>query len=144
MLKQKRLFLSIALVLLAFLFTSTGCSKNGNLGVTYNSGIEIYPEMLKKVTLGLSEKEIISLLGSPSFIGITNPSIWFYSYQKTWYFAVFKEKLIDQQILILTFDKNSFLTDIQRKNIKNTRNILLNKQETKLYYKKSYIKPDLY
>lgn len=142
MIKQTRFLLFLILLLLGFTFT--GCAKNRTLGITYNSGIEIYPEDIKKLTLGLSKTEVINLIGSATFTGITDSSTWYYVYQKSWYIAVFKEKLIDQQILILSFDKNNLLTKIQTKTIQDAKNPKVYKQNTKLYYKKSYITPDLF
>ena len=134
-----------AVFCLFILIIISGCTTiSNNLGINYTSGVYIYPEKLSQIKTGLSQKEVFELLGSPSLTSTFNNNTWFYVYQKTWYIAVFREKLLDQQILILSFNNNGTLTQINQKTIKDIPHLSYDKDNTFLYYKKNNIDPDLF
>jgi len=71
---------------------------------------------LKEVKPGVSDKATVTrLLGSPSSIAAFDGDTWYYISQKTQEIAFFKPELVDQEVLVIAFDKEGIVREIRHR-----------------------------
>ena len=61
-----------------------------------------------------SREDVVRLIGSPSAIGTFNPNVWYYITQKQEYYAFFKPRMLEQNVMQLTFNESGRLTTIKK------------------------------
>lgn len=127
------------------LINIVGCSALvNNTGISSSSGSITYSYNIAHVQLGKTKKQVQDILGSPSFVSDFNSNIWYYVYQKTWYISVLRERLVNQEVYILTFNKQGSLINMATKSLKDVKKLPLYNKTTNFKYKFKYSKPDLY
>jgi outer membrane protein assembly factor BamE (lipoprotein component of BamABCDE complex) len=76
------------------------------------------PEELSQIKPGVSDKATVTrILGSPSSVATFADSTWYYISQKTKEVAFFKPELLDQQVVIIDFDKKGVVRDIRHRGL---------------------------
>jgi outer membrane protein assembly factor BamE (lipoprotein component of BamABCDE complex) len=80
--------------------------QRGNLPPAKAIG-EIQPGTTDRAT-------VTRLIGSPSSVASFDPNVWYYISAKSKELAFFRPEIIDQQVLVITFDKDGVVTDVQK------------------------------
>lgn len=84
--------------------------------VREEKGYRIDPEKIALVEPGVSTKdEVITQMGSPSSIS-TFPDAgeaWYYIGKKTEHYAFLEKKIIEQSVIIISFDENEVVKEIK-------------------------------
>jgi outer membrane protein assembly factor BamE (lipoprotein component of BamABCDE complex) len=76
------------------------------------------PDDLAKVKPGETDKATVTtLLGSPSSVAAFDGDTWYYISQQTKQVAFFSPELLDQEVVVLHFNKDGIVTAIDRKNL---------------------------
>ena len=116
-------FPAFAVALCAFL---AGChpaiDQRGNLPTE---------AQLKEVKPGLSDKATVTrLLGSPSSVAAFDGDTWYYISQKTQEIAFFKPELVDQEVLVIAFDKEGVVREIRHRGLEDRVAVVPNPNAT--------------
>ena len=81
-------------------------------------------DLTAKLQPGMQNKtQVEDILGSPTIIATFDQNIWYYITQTTENESFFKPKLVDQQILALTFDETGLLASLETKSIVDAKHI---------------------
>ncbi|MGV3278392.1 outer membrane protein assembly factor BamE [Rickettsiales bacterium LUAb2] len=127
------------------LLALTSCSGMfDRFGTNSFSGIYLFHDQLEQINLGMNKNDITKLIGTPTVTNTFDNNTWYYIYQKSNTFAVFKEKILEQNILVLNFDNNNILIAKNYKTVKDSKLPIYITDETHMKYKKSVIKPDVF
>ena len=104
---HRRPFLAAALLGLTLAGCSVPVDPRGNLPT---------PEQLSQIKPGTTDKATVTrILGSPSSVATFDNSTWYYISQKTKEVAFFKPELLDQEVVVIDFDKAGVVRDIKRR-----------------------------
>lgn len=88
-------------------------------------------EQLSKIVIGEQKRdEVAEILGTPSTLGTFDDKVWYYISRKTEKFAFLDEKVVDQQVIAIYFDKNDAVEAIHRYNKDDLRQIELVERTT--------------
>lgn len=71
-------------------------------------------KLAKLESSGLKRSDVSALLGSPSAVATFDSEVWYYIGQKTETLAFFAPRIIDQQVLAVTFDTNGAIAEVRR------------------------------
>lgn len=93
----------------------TGCGNSvlksnvvGGLNETYHSGYVASPTALEQIPVGASRDQVQIVLGSPSTTADFGGEVWYYiSQTRTRKVAFTNQKIVDQRVLAIYFDKNN-------------------------------------
>jgi len=89
-------------------------------------GFSPTPGSVEKVEIGVqSRDDIVRLIGSPSAVSTFNPNVWYYIAQKQESFAFFRPKIVDQQVMQLTFNDDGRLQGIKKYDQADGENITM-------------------
>lgn len=84
-----------------------------------------------KIKLGITTKdEVRELLGSPSIIAPLDSSTWYYTCQKTKTEAFFEPKILEQQVMRVTFDSQERVKEIKISKGEESVTLVPNKRRT--------------
>jgi len=74
-------------------------------------------EQLDQIKPGVTDKATVTrILGSPSTVApFSDDSTWYYISQKTKAVAFFKPELLDQEVLVIDFDKQGVVREIRHR-----------------------------
>jgi outer membrane protein assembly factor BamE (lipoprotein component of BamABCDE complex) len=73
---------------------------------------------LKEIKLGVTDKATVTrLLGSPSSVAAFDGDTWYYISQKTKEIAFFKPELVDQEVLVIAFDKEGVVREVRHRGL---------------------------
>lgn len=123
---MKRPFRVLFVVALSLGLGLAGCTPK-----TAFRGNAPLPSQLNLVEVGQStQTDIQRLIGSPSTIGTFDPHIWYYMSQRTEQWAFLDPEVVEHQILVLVFDKNSVLQHIKKYNKEDLQAIAISGEET--------------
>lgn len=82
------------------------------------------PERLADIQPGeLSRDEVAEILGSPSSITPFGSDTWYYISQRTETFAFFSPKVIERQIVVISFDKDGKVAKVDTLGLEQGRSI---------------------
>ena len=86
---------------------------------------------LKEVKPGVTDKATVTrLLGSPSSIAAFDTDTWYYISQKTKEIAFFKPELVDQEVLVIAFDKEGVVREIRHRGLEDRVAVVPNPNAT--------------
>ncbi|HEV2550154.1 MAG TPA: outer membrane protein assembly factor BamE [Stellaceae bacterium] len=86
---------------------------------------------LKEIKPGASDKATVTrLLGSPSSIAAFDGDTWYYISQKTKEVAFFRPELVDQEVLVITFDKEGVVREIRHRGLEDRVAVVPNPNAT--------------
>jgi outer membrane protein assembly factor BamE (lipoprotein component of BamABCDE complex) len=73
---------------------------------------------LKEIKPGVTDKATVTrILGSPSSVAAFDGNTWYYISQKTKEIAFFKPELIDQEVMVISFDKEGVVREVGRRGL---------------------------
>jgi outer membrane protein assembly factor BamE (lipoprotein component of BamABCDE complex) len=114
--------LAIALLALTLAGCDVPVDPRGNLPT---------PEQMSQIKPGVTDKATVTrILGSPSSVAAFDDSTWYYISQKTKVVAFLKPELLDQQVLIIDFDKKGVVRDIRRRGLNDRVAVVPNPNAT--------------
>ncbi len=77
-------------------------------------------ELVSQIEAGAQDKfEVAEVLGSPSTMATFDDDVWYYITQQSRTFAFFKPEIIDQQVLVVSFDEADVVSEINRYTIEH-------------------------
>jgi outer membrane protein assembly factor BamE (lipoprotein component of BamABCDE complex) len=80
---------------------------------------------------GVSDKATVTrILGSPSSVAAFDGDTWYYISQKTREVAFFKPELVDQEVLVIDFDKDGVVRDVRRRGMNDRVAVVPNPNAT--------------
>lgn len=78
------------------------------------------PELIEQVEPEVvSRIDVAEILGSPSTISTFDNDTWYYITQKTQNFAFFKPEIVDQEVLVVRFDDQDMVSEVNRYTIED-------------------------
>lgn len=102
------------------LLSATGCIKNH-----YTSGHLFEKSELEKLHHAKNKDDVESILGTPSSISSFGLETWFYITSKKEQIAFFKSKIIEQNIVEITFNSDNSINTVYYYNENNAKEIKL-------------------
>ncbi|MBI5105210.1 MAG: outer membrane protein assembly factor BamE [Solirubrobacterales bacterium] len=91
-----------ALAVIAALGLSTG----GCLTQSYQKGYIVQEGALEQVPLGATQEQVLIVLGTPSTVATVSGEVFYYISQKTEQTSFLPQKVVDQRVIGVYFDKN--------------------------------------
>jgi outer membrane protein assembly factor BamE (lipoprotein component of BamABCDE complex) len=80
--------------------SGTGITKN------YSRGYILPDGALEQVPIGASQEQVLIILGTPSTVATVNGEVFYYISQKTEQTSFLPQKVVDQQVVAVYFDKD--------------------------------------
>lgn len=94
----------VPLVALACGLALAGC---GTFSESFQRGYVLPQGALEQIPIGASQEQVLLVLGTPSTVATVNGDAFYYISQKTQRSAAFmKEKVVDQRVIAVYFDKD--------------------------------------
>jgi len=91
----------------------------------YNRGNLLDPERVEDIRSGeLNRDEVVEILGSPSSITPFGSDTWYYISQRTESYAFFTPKVLERQIVVVSFDKKGKVTKVDTVGLEQGREII--------------------
>ncbi|MGD9844731.1 MAG: outer membrane protein assembly factor BamE [Variibacter sp.] len=81
------------------------CGGTG-LTKTYSRGYIVPDGALEQVPIGASQEQVLIILGTPSTVATVNGEVFYYISQKTEQTSFLPQKVVDQQVIAVYFDKD--------------------------------------
>jgi len=86
---------------------------------------------LSQIKAGVTDKASVTrILGSPSTVAAFDTDTWYYVSQKTKEVAFFKPEVLDQEVLIIDFDKNGVVSEIRHRGLEDRVAVVPNPNAT--------------
>jgi len=86
---------------------------------------------LSQIKPGVTDKASVTrILGSPSTVAAFDTDTWYYVSQKTKEVAFLKPELLDQEVLIVDFDKKGVVSDIRHRGLEDRVAVVPNPKAT--------------
>jgi len=113
-------------VLIFGLTSLTACS-----GTTHTRGNLPDPKLVAEIRKGIHRREDVqALIGVPSSLGTFSDKTWYYIGRKTEQLAFFEPDVIEQKVLVISFDDNGTVRQIQQLDKGHGRNVDFVSRET--------------
>ena len=114
--KLSTLFLGASLLALSLSACESRKNTRGNL---------LDPERVEDIRPGeLNRDEVVEILGSPSSITPFGSDTWYYISQRTETYAFFAPKVLERQIVVVSFDKKGKVTKVDTVGLEQGREII--------------------
>ena len=114
--KLSTLFLGASLLALSLSACESRKNTRGNL---------LDPERVEDIRPGeLNRDEVVEILGSPSSITPFGSDTWYYISQRTESYAFFTPKVLERQIVVVSFDKKGKVTKVDTVGLEQGREII--------------------
>lgn len=114
--KLSTLFLGASLLALSLSACESRKNTRGNL---------LDPERVEDIRPGeLNRDEVVEILGSPSSITPFGSDTWYYISQRTESYAFFAPKVLERQIVVVSFDKKGKVTKVDTVGLEQGREII--------------------
>jgi outer membrane protein assembly factor BamE (lipoprotein component of BamABCDE complex) len=108
------------ILLYVFILLLSACANNG---VTKN-GYSLDPRDISQVRVGISDKQsVLELLDYPTNISVIEQNKWIYYSYTTKRLMFFKPKIIEQDVVIISFSNADIVNKIKKYNLDNAKNI---------------------
>jgi outer membrane protein assembly factor BamE (lipoprotein component of BamABCDE complex) len=89
---------------LACVMALTGC---GQFSETFQRGYVMQEGALAQIPIGSSQEQVLLVMGTPSTVATVNGQVFYYISQKATRAAAFMpQKVVDQRVVAIYFDKN--------------------------------------
>jgi len=80
-----------------------------------NHGFIPHKDVIAKIRAGVHDRDsVTSLFGSPTTVANFNGEIWLYVKRESEQIAFLPEKLLDQSVLAVHFDRNGIVSEIEK------------------------------
>ena len=114
--KLSTLFLGASLLALSLSACESRKNTRGNL---------LDPERVEDIRPGeLNRDEVVEILGSPSSITPFGSDTWYYISQRIETFAFFEPKVMERQIVVVSFDKKGIVSKIDTLGLEKGQKII--------------------
>jgi outer membrane protein assembly factor BamE (lipoprotein component of BamABCDE complex) len=80
-----------------------GC---GAFTQSYNRGYVLVPGALEQIPIGATQEQVLIVLGTPSTIATVSGEVFYYISQRTEQTAFMPNKVVDQRVVAVYFDKS--------------------------------------
>lgn len=92
------------------------------------------PDDVLAIQPGIQDKQqVAELLGTPSTIGTFDDKTWYYVSKRTETTAFFEPKVVDQQVIVITFDELDVVEDVRLYGLEDALAIEPEERETPTY-----------
>ena len=82
------------------------------------------PDRIAQIHPGSSSRDDVQrILGTPSSVGVFSDNAWYYISRRTEQFSFFDPSVVDQQVYIIAFDDKGIVSAIDKKDLKDGREI---------------------
>lgn len=89
------------------------------------------PEKIAQIRPGVDNKvQVAQKLGTPSSVATFDKNIWYYIGKKTESLAFFDPKVMDQKVIVVTFNAAGKVSKISKLNLKDSRDVQIAKRIT--------------
>jgi outer membrane protein assembly factor BamE (lipoprotein component of BamABCDE complex) len=88
------------------LVIAAGLLVAGCFTQTYQRGYVLQEGALEQVPLGASQEQVLIVLGTPSTVATVSGEVFYYISQKTSQTSFLPQKVVDQRVVAVYFDKN--------------------------------------
>jgi len=79
----------------------------GRFTETFQRGYVLQPGSLEQIPIGASQEQVLIVMGTPSTVATVNGQVFYYISQKAQRGAAFMpQKVVDQRVIAVYFDKN--------------------------------------
>jgi outer membrane protein assembly factor BamE (lipoprotein component of BamABCDE complex) len=96
-----------------------------------NHGHRLDEEAVAQIRPGLtSREEVARLLGSPSSLSTFDDSAWYYVSQRTERRSFYQEKVVEQQVVTISFDQQGTVDGVSWDDLTDAREIEVVERET--------------
>ena len=86
---------------------------------------------LSQVTVGVHKRDDVrTILGAPSTLGTFEDNVWYYIGQNTTQFAFFREKIVEQKVIVIVFSDQGVVEELEVFDQDDLREIGLNERTT--------------
>jgi outer membrane protein assembly factor BamE (lipoprotein component of BamABCDE complex) len=82
-----------------------GLSVSGCLTQTYQRGYQLPEGALEQIPIGASQEQVLVVLGTPSTVATVSGEVFYYISQKAQQTSFLPQKVVDQRVLAVYFDK---------------------------------------
>jgi outer membrane protein assembly factor BamE (lipoprotein component of BamABCDE complex) len=114
-----------------------------NKGITKN-GYSIDKNDVEQIKIGVSDKDsVINLLDYPTATDASNQNKWIYCSYKTKKIMFFKPKIIEQDVLVISFDNENFVKNIEKYNLTNSKSVNISNNRTNINSREKGIVSDI-
>ncbi|MFP6770764.1 MAG: outer membrane protein assembly factor BamE [Alphaproteobacteria bacterium] len=122
----RRTLAIVAAVTVVTVAALLGCSPMHN-----SHGFIPDQELVDKLRPGVHDRDsVTALFGSPATVADFNGETWLYVKRDSEQIAFFEEKLLNQDVLAVHFDKDGLLTDIRRYSMADGKILALVERKT--------------
>jgi outer membrane protein assembly factor BamE (lipoprotein component of BamABCDE complex) len=83
-----------------------GAPLGGCFTQTYQHGYVLAEGALEQIPLGATQEQVLILLGTPSTVATVSGEVFYYISQRAEQTAFMPQKMIDQRVVAVYFDKN--------------------------------------
>jgi outer membrane protein assembly factor BamE (lipoprotein component of BamABCDE complex) len=83
-----------------------GLMLGGCFTQTYNRGYILAEGALEQIPLGAPQEQVLITLGTPSTVATVSGEVFYYISQRTEQTSFMPEKIVDQRVVAVYFDKN--------------------------------------
>jgi outer membrane protein assembly factor BamE (lipoprotein component of BamABCDE complex) len=73
---------------------------------SYQHGYVVQENALEQVPLGATQEQVLIVLGTPSTVATVSGEVFYYISQRTEQTAFMPQKMVDQRVIAVYFDKN--------------------------------------
>jgi outer membrane protein assembly factor BamE (lipoprotein component of BamABCDE complex) len=88
------------------LVIAAGLLVAGCFTQTYQRGYVLQEGALEQVPLGASQEQVLIVLGTPSTVATVSGEVFYYISQRTSQTSFLPQKVVDQRVVAVYFDKN--------------------------------------
>jgi outer membrane protein assembly factor BamE (lipoprotein component of BamABCDE complex) len=83
-----------------------GLLAGGCIAQTYQRGYMVPEGALEQIPIGASQEQVLVVLGTPSTVATVSGEVFYYISQRTQQVSFMPQKVIDQRVIAVYFDKN--------------------------------------
>ncbi len=97
-----------------------GCGGFDGFSETFQRGYVLPEGALEQIPVGATQEQVLLVLGTPSTVATVNGDAFYYISQKTRRGAAFmKQKIVDQRVIAVYFDKDRRVTRLANYGLKD-------------------------
>lgn len=102
--------ISNTIIIIITIILNVNCSMLKNISIHHDitQGHHLNAQEIQKICIGMNKNEILYNIGSPTLQDLFESNIWYYIFYHQKH-----NKIIEQQTVILKFNKNDILINIQ-------------------------------
>ena len=119
----------VSILALTALLSLSACSSNKEWFISHNGNMPS-EERIDKLAVGQYKEEVLANLGSPSSVVSLDQNTWIYMSADVEQVALFKPEEVDRDILIVRFDEQNKVKEIDRISDEEGETVVVSEEET--------------